>query len=214
MRQRFLKNKGQGFSQHELLEMVLYPMIPRANTNETAHRLLKRYGSLENLFQEGDYYEFRTFEGIGDQSAYHLSVLCKTFYGCAESKWKNVHLKSPASCKRFFINEFREETDDEVFMAACLGDDMQIIRCETIAAGETGQVQFTFAKLAKVVLRSSCRLVVLAHNHPRGFSQPSVEDIITTGQLRDLLSTIDVSLFDHIIISGREAYSMAEHHDF
>ena len=48
MRERFLLAGPDGFADHELLEMLLYGVIPRGNTNEIAHRLLDEFGSFSN----------------------------------------------------------------------------------------------------------------------------------------------------------------------
>lgn len=50
MIKRFLENGRSGLSDHELLEIILFYSIPRVNTNETAHRLLDKFGSLKGVF--------------------------------------------------------------------------------------------------------------------------------------------------------------------
>ncbi len=44
---------GDSMSDHELLETLLFFVIPRRNTNPIAHELLDRFGSLEALFSAG-----------------------------------------------------------------------------------------------------------------------------------------------------------------
>ena len=34
---------------HELLEIMLFSMLPRRNTNDIAHRLLQKFGSIEEI---------------------------------------------------------------------------------------------------------------------------------------------------------------------
>lgn len=48
-KQRFLRTGAEGFDDHQLLELLLFYAIPRCDTNETAHRLLKRFGSLQGV---------------------------------------------------------------------------------------------------------------------------------------------------------------------
>ena len=44
-RQRmYEKLKHNALAEHEWLEILLYGMQPRRNTNEVAHRLIQRYG--------------------------------------------------------------------------------------------------------------------------------------------------------------------------
>ena len=51
MRDKFICNPNfQGFSDHEVLEILLYSAICRKDTNELAHDLINRFGSLKNVF--------------------------------------------------------------------------------------------------------------------------------------------------------------------
>ena len=63
--------------------------------------------------------------------------------------------------------------------------------------------------VAEAVLRHNAHSVVLCHNHPGGSPVPSHQDVEVTRQLAALLSSLGVAMADHIIVSGREALSMA-----
>ena len=52
--------------------------------------------------------------------------------------------------------------------------------------------------------------VILAHNHPSGGITPSKADHALTNTLMAALALVDVRVFDHIIVGGAEALSMAE----
>ena len=49
LRKRFMQYGGADFSDHELLEMLLFYAIPRKNTNELAHFLINEFGSLRGV---------------------------------------------------------------------------------------------------------------------------------------------------------------------
>ena len=46
MRERFMKEGLSGFSEHEVLELLLMFAIPQRDVNPLAHRLIDRFGSL------------------------------------------------------------------------------------------------------------------------------------------------------------------------
>ena len=50
MRERAQRCGLEGFSDHELLEYLLYMAISRTDTNPVSHRLLNRFGSLKGVF--------------------------------------------------------------------------------------------------------------------------------------------------------------------
>ena len=49
MKEKFYSFGADIFSDHELIEMLLFSYVPRVNTNPTAHELLDRAGSLYSL---------------------------------------------------------------------------------------------------------------------------------------------------------------------
>ena len=53
-------------------------------------------------------------------------------------------------------------------------------------------------------------MVVIAHNHPEGFATPSKEDVYTTDTIKNALSIVNVSLFDHIVYAQDDYVSMRQ----
>ena len=51
MKSRFVEAGLEGFNDHNALEMLLFYAVPRKDTNELAHRLLKHFGSLAGGFE-------------------------------------------------------------------------------------------------------------------------------------------------------------------
>ena len=72
LRERFLREGLDSFEDHNILELLLFYVIPRKDTNELAHLLLDRFGSLSAVL-EAPYEELKTVPGIGELSA---SLLC------------------------------------------------------------------------------------------------------------------------------------------
>ncbi len=64
IRERYLQEGPDGFADHEILEMLLYGIIPRGDTNPMAHMLLEEFGSLSNLL-EADPAEIMKTGGVG-----------------------------------------------------------------------------------------------------------------------------------------------------
>ncbi|MBE5945148.1 MAG: hypothetical protein E7258_09585, partial [Lachnospiraceae bacterium] len=52
--------------------------------------------------------------------------------------------------------------------------------------------------------------IILVHNHPSGFSEPSEEDIRTTRKIIEAGQLLDIYLSDHIIVGNNSYFSMAE----
>ena len=66
LKAKFLENPSI-VSDHELLEVLLYGALPRVDTNEIAHRLLKVFGSLSGVFSATEK-ELTCIEGVGPEN--------------------------------------------------------------------------------------------------------------------------------------------------
>ena len=53
-------------------------------------------------------------------------------------------------------------------------------------------------------------LMIFAHNHPSGLTEPSRADEILTNALKTALALVDVKVLDHFIVGANRAMSFAE----
>ena len=65
---------ADALADHELLELALFYAVPRQDTNETAHRLLKRFRSLQGVLQASPE-ELEQVEGVGKNAALLLHLM-------------------------------------------------------------------------------------------------------------------------------------------
>lgn len=77
-----------------------------------------------------------------------------------------------------------------------------------------GQVNNSWMDVRGIVQRAinlNAASIVICHNHPRGSARPSSSDFQATNELRDVLRTVKVFIFDHIIFGENgEVYSMVK----
>ena len=74
LRERFLREGLDGFSEHEVLELLLIYAIPQRDVNPLAHALIARFGSLAGVL-EADAAELRQVSGVGENAAVLLSLM-------------------------------------------------------------------------------------------------------------------------------------------
>ena len=73
-KEQFRQHGLDGFADHEVLELLLYYAIPRKDTNEIAHRLLQKFGSLQNVFA-APAEELAKVDGVGESAALFLTLV-------------------------------------------------------------------------------------------------------------------------------------------
>ena len=67
LRARFMKEGLRSFEDHNILELLLFYAIPQKDTNDLAHALLDKFGSLAAVF-DAEIGDLCKVNGIGENS--------------------------------------------------------------------------------------------------------------------------------------------------
>ncbi len=213
LRERFRENQGfSGFSDHEILELVLTYGSPRKDTKAMAKNLIATYGNLKGVF-EAMPQQLMQVEGIGEIQATLLSMmlpLTRIVLQCEMENPRQIPNRKELElyCKGLQLGKRIEE-----FWVICVNAQCRVVGQRRIAAGSLSEVSAYPRLVMETVLDYNAHSVFFCHNHPGGTCAPSAEDISTTVQLQRLLNGVDVMVLDHMIIAGGNAYSMAQHGD-
>ena len=208
MRHRFCETGLEGFADHEALELLLYYAIPRRDTNELAHRLLTRYGSLSALLQ-APIEDLRRVEGVGESAAVLLKLVPAFVYKAQRSAGQETVLNSTEKAGHYLLSCFAGERN-EVIYQLCLDRKGKLLARKRLSEGGSAAAELNIRRLVENALLSSASAVILSHNHPSGIALPSREDYATTQQAQDALRTIGVELLDHIIVAEDDYVSLAD----
>ena len=209
MRHRFCETGLEGFADHEALELLLYYAIPRRDTNELAHPLLARYGSLAALLQ-APLEDLQRTEGIGESAAVFLKLVPAFVYQAQRSAaGQDTILNSTEKAGRYLLARFAGERN-EVIYQLCLDRKGKLLACKRLSEGGSAAAELNIRRLVENALISSASAVILSHNHPSGIALPSREDYTTTRRVQEALATIGVELLDHIIVAEDDYVSLAD----
>lgn len=208
MRRRFLEIGLNGFQPHEVLEMLLYYGIPRRDTNEIAHNLLNRFGSLHGVLS-ADPQDLMQEPYISENAAVLLALFRAVAQYDAGEQVIGTELDNYRKVCKFFIDLYLFE-EREVVRAALLDEKLRVLRCEIVSEGHPSAAQMTVRQLTELAYRTNSNTMILAHNHPRGTAKISGEDIAATRHLVPILLHCGITLIDHVVVSGDHAVSMRE----
>lgn len=206
MKKKLLENGERSLADHELLEVLLYYAIPRRDTNELAHRLLKQFGSLRGVLS-APVQELACVSGVGQQAALLMGMvqmLCRR----AAQREKEQILNSVDACGAYFT-ELLGSSRREMLWQVCLDGKGKVLSSRCLAEGDVSMAAVSVRQVVEYALRAGAVGVVLAHNHPSGVALPSQADVQATVQVRDALKRLDIQLIDHIIVADGDFVSMA-----
>ena len=206
---RFQTYGPDTLEEHEVLELLLFFVIHRKDTNPIAHALIRRFGSLAAVM-DASAEELKEVDGIGNKAAQLLQLmkpLCRR-YLISQAKDIKV-LNSTAACVDYLRPRFFGLKDEHVLLL-CLDAKCRLICCREISAGNAISAELPVQKAAKLALENHAVSVILSHNHPCGDASASQEDCNATLLFRDAMQAIGVAFGDHIIIGADRYVSMLE----
>lgn len=209
LRQRFRKEGLTNFAPHEVLELLLYYCIPRADTNGIAHRLIQRYKTIGRVLQASEK-ELQMFEGIGENATFFLSLLnAANRYINVEQATQNCILNNLREYGQYLKPLFDGLNCETVYLL-CLDAKGMVLGHHKISDGSSVSTALNVRKIVDIALTSNAASVILAHNHPGGIPFPSKMDRDATLYLANILQSIEVAFVDHIIFSGEDYLSMMQ----
>ena len=209
VRERYLKEGLDGFSEVQVLELLLFYVIPRQDTNPIAHRLIDRFGSLHQVL-EAPVEELEKVEGIGPNAALLLSLITAVARVYAVNRTeKQKILRTIEDCGEYLKSFFIGRRSEMVYLL-CLDAKCKVLGCREIGEGSVNSANVPIRRIVETALGLNATSVVLAHNHPSGIALPSGEDVLTTHRVAAALSTVDIVLVDHIVVADDDYVSMVQ----
>lgn len=213
VRNLFLHSGLDGFSDHNILEMLLFYTIPKGDTNLTAHNLIDAFGSLDGVL-DASVEELCKVKGVGQYTAVFLTMLpqlARRYYNGKTTR--DFCFTDREEMREYVTTRFIGQTNECAFLLA-FDASGHLAQCIRLAEGNATHVQLEKRQIMEAALRVNAVYVALAHNHPGGVAAPSAEDIQTTKEIAALLSTVGIRLVDHLIVAGTDCFSMVQHTRF
>ena len=209
LRKRFLREGLEQFESHNVLELLLFYSSPRQDTNETAHRLIDTFGSLSAVF-EASVEDLVKVEGVGLNTAALIKLIPAVNRRYLEDRVRRgIDVTSSQTCGELLVSKFNGVTVERVLLL-CMDNRGRVQHCAVISEGTQSMVDISNRRIVETALRHNASCVILGHNHPNGIPVPSQSDVETTRALARLLRSMDIKLYDHIIVADGEYFSMAD----
>lgn len=209
LRDRFVENGIDGFTDAEVLELLLSFGTPRADCKEPARALLSEFKDFPSVL-EAHPSALQKISGIGPKNGFAIA-----FIHAVAAKYLEQRIvgKSYIKSSEQVIEYLRYKMTGlkrEVLCVVFLDSSHAIISSEIVAVGSLNTNAVYPRELVVKALEYHAAAIILSHNHPSGELLPSKQDILLTKTLFHLFKTLQITLLDHIII-GNGAYSFADH---
>ena len=211
LRERFLRAGFEGFADYEVVELLLTLAIPRSDVKAPAKALTAKFGNLRGIL-DAPAEELQKVHGIGAVAPVALRIIRET---------SNLYLQQTAEANECFaakdaLAEFWRakigSLPNEVFHVAYLDSGLRLLRdgVEVLEEGTIDRASVYPRRVVEAALKREAAALVFAHNHPNGDVSPTEQDKILTRALTLAVNTVDIKIYDHLIVSVDDVFSFRE----
>jgi DNA repair protein RadC len=199
LRARFLDAGPDALADYELLELLLFRVIARADVKALAKALIARFGDLAAVFA-ADPRRIAEVEGAGAAVALELKAIQAAFERAARIEAKRRPVVSSWTALTAYLRAGLQHETREQFRVLFLDRKNQIIRDEVMGEGTIDQAPVYPREVARRALELDAASLILVHNHPSGDPNPSAADVAITREAILACKAIGVGVHDHVIV--------------
>ncbi len=205
LRDRFRQAGGEALPDYELLELVLFRAVPRADVKPLAKQLIQHFGSFAEVVSAPPK-RLREVKGVGEAIVTELKLIGAAVERVTRGK---VRARAVLSSWSAVIEHCRASmafADHEQFRILFLDKRNQLIADEVQQRGTVDHTPVYPREVVKRALELAASAVILVHNHPSGDPTPSNADIQMTKTIIDVAKPLGIEVHDHIIV-GKDGHA-------
>jgi len=195
---------SERLSDSELLQAILGSGSRHRSVTALADHVLEL---LDRLGPGVGYSELVAVSGLGSAKA---ALLCSAFelarrMRCPDS----TRIAVPADIMPL-VRHYADRKQEH-FLCVSLNGAHEVQSVRVVSIGLVNRTIVHPREVFADPLTDRAAAVVVAHNHPSGRVEPSLEDRDVTRRLRQAGETLGLRLLDHVIFSTKGYYSFLEH---
>ncbi len=193
-----------GFSDHEILEMLLFFVFKQIDTKPIAKALLAEFGCLEKVFA-ADAEQICRIDGLGP-SASRLIVFMREIslvLGRRRAKSADVSIANGSDLIKY-LGAAMENLPEEQLRVIFVNNANRIIKDEVLSRGVEDQTAVFPRQIMKRAMALHATGIIVVHNHPTGQLRPSNADLVITRSLVAAADALAIRMLDHVIVGSEE----------
>ncbi|MBR3406014.1 MAG: DNA repair protein RadC [Bacteroidales bacterium] len=210
-REKLRLRGAKALSNAELLAILLGSGTGGKSVLEVAQELMKTAGGRLNLLGAMPLERLITQKGVGEVRAITLAAALelgrRTFEESAIADKRS--LTSPEMVFQLMLPTLKN-LDHEECWALFLNKANFLISKEMITSGSLESTLVDTARILKRAIEKQSSYVILVHNHPSGSPLPGPADIHQTACVKKALSSVGISLMDHVVVAEDSFFSFSE----
>ncbi|MDP9195718.1 MAG: DNA repair protein RadC [Pseudomonadota bacterium] len=205
LRQRFLTTGAESFQDYELLELLLFPAIPRKDVKSLAKSLLAAFETLWGVVN-APHHRLREQFRLGDTVIAQLAIVGATALRMTRRQIAQRHVLGSWQAVLEYCEAVMAHETVEQLRLLFLDRRNSLIADEVQQRGTVDHTPVYPREVIKRALELGATAIILVHNHPSGDPTPSRADIDMTHHIIRAAEGVGIKVHDHIIV-GRGRHS-------
>ena len=205
LRDRFREQGESALADYELLELLLFRLIPRRDTKPIAKELIERFRTLGGVFSASPA-RLQEVKGIGETVAMELNLMATVAQRMLKREIQGKQVLSSWKALIDYCHAVMAHETTEQFRILFLDKRNALIADEVQGRGTVDHTPVYPREVIKRALELSATALILVHNHPSGDPTPSRADIDMTQTIINSARQLGITVFDHVII-GKDGHA-------
>ncbi|QJP34463.1 JAB domain-containing protein [Nonlabens sp. Ci31] len=209
-REKLLHKGSSSLSDAELIAILIGSGTRKMSAVELSRIILNDAQNSLDILGKKSLKELLKYKGIGEAKA--ISIAAAMELGKRRAMEMPEALPKIKSSKDAFkiMQPIIGELPHEEFWVMLLDNAHKVLEKKNISIGGITGTLVDVRLVFKKAIEAGAVAMVLAHNHPSGNLQPSVQDQSLTHKLVEAGKLLDIKVLDHLIITQQSFYSFAD----
>jgi len=199
LRARFCSGGAEAMPDYELLEMMLFRTIRRADVKPIANALLSKFDNLNHVLAASEV-QLKSVNGVGDAVVSDIKLIETIAHRMTRARVMKREIISSWDALLDYCHSKMAHRSTEQFRILFLDTKNTLIADEEQAKGTVNHVPVYPREVVKRALELNASAIILVHNHPSGDPTPSQSDLDMTAQIDNACRALSIVLHDHLII--------------
>ena len=207
IRTRIMKYGIESLEDHELLEYLLYYVIPRKNTNPLGHSLIEKFGSLNGVF-DASVDDLRE-AGLSERGAYWLHSMryvCGAFEKYYRADIEGIGFKPDELSE--FLKDMLKDTEPGGMAFLSLNSRGQL-KYKSVYMLNKDPIE-RIRDVTQRAVQNDAYFVVIAQHFPDKRLIPKEEDLFQSINYNLALKSLDIILLDQYHYCNNHCFSYRE----
>ncbi len=204
----YLKRGLDDFHDHNILELLLFFGIPYKDTNEIAHELINKFGSLSAVF-DADIENLKSVKNMTENAAILLKLLpdvARIYNVDKLNESRKVYTTDNIS--EYLQKKYIGKSEEVVYLLL-LDESKKIIDCISLGVGNKVASEVNISRIVKIANMRNITRVAIAHNHPDN-TPVSSNDITSTQRIAFCIEKVGIKLIESYVVSGDKIYEIVK----